>query len=80
MRQGKVHWPKNAPWMSDTLHELLRFPSGVHDDEVDGIAWIGQMMMMFDTVPVVKTTKPSWKDKLDRLMKPVGSNRGAMTA
>ncbi len=34
---GFVHFPKNAPWLNDLLTELLSFPSGRHDDQVDSI-------------------------------------------
>jgi len=34
---GLVHFPKNAPYMADLLAELLAFPHGKHDDQVDSI-------------------------------------------
>jgi predicted phage terminase large subunit-like protein len=35
--QGKVYLPRGAPWSIDLLQELLRFPAGTHDDQVDAI-------------------------------------------
>ena len=32
---GQVHVPANAPWYADWLKELLAFPNGKHDDQVD---------------------------------------------
>ena len=32
---GQVHLPKDAPWLDDYLLELLAFPHGRHDDQVD---------------------------------------------
>lgn len=32
---GQVLLPQSAPWLSDYMHELLAFPSGRHDDQVD---------------------------------------------
>jgi predicted phage terminase large subunit-like protein len=32
---GQVWLPQDAPWLADWLHELLAFPSGRHDDQVD---------------------------------------------
>lgn len=32
---GQVHVPKDAPWLADWLCELLAFPNGRHDDQVD---------------------------------------------
>jgi predicted phage terminase large subunit-like protein len=40
---GHVHLPKDAPWISDFLNEVLAFPNGRHDDQVDAfsqfLAW-----------------------------------------
>jgi predicted phage terminase large subunit-like protein len=35
---GAVHLPKNAPWLDDLVVELLAFPAGRHDDQVDSIS------------------------------------------
>jgi predicted phage terminase large subunit-like protein len=35
---GAVHLPKNAPWLDDLRSEVLAFPHGVHDDQVDSIS------------------------------------------
>lgn len=32
---GQVHVPSNAPWLAEWLNELLAFPRGRHDDQVD---------------------------------------------
>jgi predicted phage terminase large subunit-like protein len=32
---GQVHLPADAPWLDDFLLELLAFPHGKHDDQVD---------------------------------------------
>jgi predicted phage terminase large subunit-like protein len=41
---GSVHFPESAPWLDDLVSELLGFPQGRHDDQVDSIsqalAWI----------------------------------------
>jgi len=34
---GLVHFPNDAPYMPDLLAELLAFPNGKHDDQVDSI-------------------------------------------
>ena len=39
--QGMVMLPEQAPWLADLEHELLRFPAGKHDDQVDALALIG---------------------------------------
>jgi predicted phage terminase large subunit-like protein len=32
---GALHLPHNAPWLDDLKSELLAFPLGLHDDQVD---------------------------------------------
>ncbi|WP_407666747.1 phage terminase large subunit [Microvirga roseola] len=32
---GQVHVPQDAPWLASWLEELLAFPNGRHDDQVD---------------------------------------------
>ena len=44
MRQGKVLFPKNALYTQDLINELLQFPQGKHDDQVDALAYIGLML------------------------------------
>jgi predicted phage terminase large subunit-like protein len=41
---GKVLLPKKAPWKTDLLNQLLRFPAGKHDDAVDVLGLIGRGM------------------------------------
>jgi predicted phage terminase large subunit-like protein len=35
---GAVHLPRQAPWLDDLRSELLAFPQGLHDDQVDSIS------------------------------------------
>ncbi|WP_109792020.1 phage terminase large subunit [Minwuia thermotolerans] len=35
---GEVLLPENAPWLDDFLHEVLAFPNGRHDDQVDSLS------------------------------------------
>ena len=43
---GQVHLPKQASWLGDFKTELLAFPNGRHDDQVDSLSqfltWIEQ--------------------------------------
>lgn len=67
MQQGRVFFPPEStdPWVADTRHELLRFPGGVFDDQVDALAWLARM---FANISAPKSKKPkqlkSWKDRL----------------
>jgi phage terminase large subunit-like protein len=41
------HASKNAPWLDDLRSEVLAFPHGVHDDQVDSISQaLGWMMLL----------------------------------
>ena len=44
MEAGKVYLPQNAPWKDDLVSELLHFPAGVSDDQVDTLSLIGRML------------------------------------
>ena len=35
---GQVHLPKEAPWLSVFLHEMLAFPRARHDDQIDSVS------------------------------------------
>lgn len=44
MNAGKVMFARNTPWYDAARAELLRFPAGVHDDQVDALAWLAQLV------------------------------------
>jgi phage terminase large subunit-like protein len=39
---GQVHLPREAPWLADFLQEVLAFPNGRHDDQVDSMTQFRQ--------------------------------------
>lgn len=39
-----LYVPVNAPWWPEFKKELLRFPAGKHDDQVDALGLIGQLL------------------------------------
>jgi predicted phage terminase large subunit-like protein len=80
MHQGMVLFPSEVDWVHELTNELLRFPSGVHDDQVDALAWIGQMMQEFTSVPVIRKHRKSWKDKLDKFVGKSDPSGSAMSA
>lgn len=41
---NKLYLPRNATWMEPFLNELLVFPSGRYDDQVDFLSLIGRML------------------------------------
>jgi predicted phage terminase large subunit-like protein len=38
IESGFVYLPKEAPWLDTFLHELMIFPNGKHDDQVDAFS------------------------------------------
>ena len=62
-----VRIPKDEVWTGPLVAELLRFPNGVHDDQVDALAWVGLMMAEFATYSEPVEHIPSWRDRLRHL-------------
>src|SRR6056300_116138 len=79
MQQGYVFLPRNEVFTGPLVAELLRFPNGVHDDQVDALAWIGLMMTEFSSFSERVVEPPSWRDKLRYIGKSV-RNKSAMSA
>jgi predicted phage terminase large subunit-like protein len=48
---GAVHLPTQAPWLDDLRTEVLAFPHGIHDDQVDSISqalnWVSRPKRKF---------------------------------
>jgi predicted phage terminase large subunit-like protein len=54
---GKVYLPQGAPWVADFIAELLLFPAGKHDDQVDAFGLIGRMLD--ELIPATKPKPPT---------------------
>lgn len=67
MQMGQVLFPVSQPWVAKAQSEMLRFPSGTHDDIVDAMAWAIRMSLNL-TAPEPKAFKnkatKSWRSKL----------------
>jgi predicted phage terminase large subunit-like protein len=54
----------SAPWRGDVESELLRFPAGVHDDVVDALGLVGQLIDKMSgpsrTVPKIKRIRDAY--------------------
>lgn len=79
MQQGMVYLPRDEQFTGPLVAELLRFPNGIHDDQVDALAWIGLMMTEFSTYQAPVVHEPSWRDRLPFLGKETRS-KSAMSA
>ncbi len=55
-----LYVPGGAPWLSDLRSELLAFPAGKHDDIVDALGLIGQLL---DTISAGNKPKSAEKPK-----------------
>lgn len=65
MQQGMVSFNDKAEWYDAARAEMLRFPAGVHDDQVDSIAWMTQMAIGREPPQKPREKRPqSWRDKL----------------
>jgi len=44
MAQGKVYFPRKAPWLEKLISELMAFPAGKNDDQVDVLSLFGRIL------------------------------------
>jgi phage terminase large subunit-like protein len=44
MAMGKVYFPKTAEWVSGLISEIMVFPAGKNDDQVDCLSLIGRLL------------------------------------
>lgn len=67
MQQGKVFFNSKGEWYETVRNEMLRFPAGVHDDCVDSLAWLVQLIVGKPAPSRPKPVPPkSWKDGLNK--------------
>lgn len=66
MQAGQVSWNDQGEWYGACQAEMLRFPSGVHDDRVDSCAWVAHVAMGRQPPRrPAESRKKSWKDRLN---------------
>jgi predicted phage terminase large subunit-like protein len=61
MASGGLYVPIGAAWYPDLRSELLSFPAGKHDDQVDALGLVGQLLdhMMDGKKPVAPEKNPN---------------------
>lgn len=65
MQLHKVFFDKHAGYYTDLQKEMLHFPAGKHDDQVDALAWAVRLTLSRAAPRVKEAPKvKSWKDKL----------------
>lgn len=53
-----LYLPSGAPWVSDLISEMMSFPVGVHDDQVDALGLIGQLIDRMSSGTIPQAEKP----------------------
>ena len=48
IERGRVYLPDDAPWLGEFLKEILAFPNGKHDDQVDSLSQFLRWTMHID--------------------------------
>lgn len=62
---GKVWHREDAPWLTDFEDELLSFPRGKHDDQVDTISMAGELVHTVKEVQQAWSAVPDGKRRID---------------
>lgn len=61
MAGGGLYVPINAPWYPEFRSELVTFPAGKHDDQVDAMGLLGQLLDKMVGGPKPKKNEPDEK-------------------
>lgn len=65
MQQGMVSFASGAAWAESLKLEMLRFPAGAHDDQVDSLSWAAQLAVGREAPRHAAETKmKSWRDRV----------------
>jgi hypothetical protein len=62
-----LYVPINASWYADLRSELLSFPAGKHDDQVDALGLVGQLLDKMLSGTAARPTQPVLRDRWDRV-------------
>ena len=67
--------PPGASWRADFESELLRFPSGVHDDICDALGLIGQLLDHMHAPAAAKPDAPKSLSGYSAIRSPPSARR-----
>jgi hypothetical protein len=78
MQLGKVYFDKTSPYFTEMYKEMLHFPAGKHDDQVDSLAWSVRLTLT-KSAPKEKVYNPkpkekSWKERLGAYTAGIGGS------
>lgn len=82
MQTGRVFFPfrASAPWVETAVNEMLRFPTGVHDDIVDALAWATRLFKKAPRPRKLYTEmergERPWRERLDEFCIPGTTSTG----
>jgi predicted phage terminase large subunit-like protein len=71
---GKLYLPKDAPWLSDWVSELVGFPNATHDDCVDVTAYAAFMVNQ-QLMPARRVKTPEPEDLQGRIWAQLRGNK-----
>lgn len=58
MAMQGLHVPRGAPWLPALISEMMSFPVGSHDDQVDALGLAGQLIAKMDFGATPEDAKP----------------------
>ena len=80
MAMNGLYVPVNAPWYADFRSELLSFPAGKHDDQVDAIGLVGQLLDRMQAGVKAKSQERKPRDRWDAVFDDDGDELNWKTA
>ncbi|MDR3159767.1 MAG: terminase family protein [Zoogloeaceae bacterium] len=79
MQLGKLWFDAKAPYYTELQRELLTFPHGKHDDQVDALAWAVRLTLA-KGAPRPRNIAPRAKSWRDRFLTPARRGESHMAA
>ncbi len=80
MQGGKVWFDEKASWYEELRKELMKFPAGKHDDQIDALAWAVRLSLLWQAPKSKEPPKiKSFRDKVHLLLRS-GVNEGHMSS
>ncbi len=80
MSMGRVFFPKRAQWLPELEAELLTFPVGKHDDQVDALGLIGRILDEIVPAARAKQKPTRTSDRWDRAFRKAEEDSSWKTA